>query len=107
MDQFKLFGQRVRVVRKAARLTQEEVAEKAGIAPNFLGYIERGKKRPSLEVTFALAKALDVPVESFFRFDEVEADERALRRKIHAMVEKSNHQQLQLTYRFLKYALQP
>jgi len=107
MDQFKLFGQRIRVVRKAARLTQEEVAEKAGIAPNFLGYIERGKKRPSLAVTFALAKVLNVSVETFFRFDQVETDERALRKKINALVEKSDLHQLQLTYRFLKYALQP
>lgn len=105
MNQFKLLGQRVRGVRKAARLTQEQVAEKAGIAPNFLGYIERGKKRPSLEVTFALAKALNVPAETFFRFDRAETDEKVLRRKIYALLEKSNVPELQYTHSFLKYVI--
>jgi transcriptional regulator with XRE-family HTH domain len=107
MNQFKLLGQRIRAVRKAARLTQEQVAEKAGIAPNFLGYIERGNKRPSLEVTFALAKVLNVPVETFFRFDRTETDEKVLRRKIYALIEKSTAPQLQYTHSFLKYVIGP
>ncbi len=107
MDQFKLLGLRIRAVRKAAKLTQEQGAERAGIAPNFLGYVERGKKRPSLEVTFALAKALNVPVEAFFRFDRAETDERVLRRRIYPLIEKSNLQQLQYTYSFLRYVIGP
>lgn len=107
MDQFKLFGRRIRAARKAAKLTQERAAEKAGIAPNFLGYIERGEKRPSLEVVFALAKALDVSAETFFRLDRAETDERALRKKIHSMVEKCSLEQLQFVHSFLRYVIEP
>lgn len=107
MDQFKLFGRRIRAVRKAAKLTQEEVAEKVGIAPNFLGYVERGTKRPSLEVVFALAKALDVSVEQFFRLDRAEVDEKSLRKKIYAFVEKSDREQLQRIYSFMTCVVGP
>ena len=107
MDPFKLFGRRVRAVRKASKMTQEKAAERAGIAPNFLGYIERGSKRPSLEVIFALAKGLNVSADEFFQLDRVEADERVLRKKIHALVDKSNLEELQRIHSFLKYVVRP
>jgi transcriptional regulator with XRE-family HTH domain len=107
MDQFKLFGQRVRAIRKAAELTQEGTAERAGIAPNFLGYIERGEKRPSLEVVFALAKALGVPAQTFFSFDRTEMDEKTLRKRIHALLESANLEQLRGIYSNIKYIVEP
>ena len=106
MDQLKLFGLRVRAVRKAARLTQEQVAERAGITPNFLGYVERGRKQASLKMIFALAKALNVPVEALFRFERAEQDEAALRNGICVLIERSNLEQLRLTYSFLKYVIE-
>ena len=106
MDQLKMFGRRVRVVRKAAKLTQEQVAEKAGVTANFLGYIERGEKQPSLKMIFALAKALSVSVETLFRFERAERDEVALRKKICSLVERANLDRLLLTYSFLKYVIE-
>jgi transcriptional regulator with XRE-family HTH domain len=94
-------------LRKATRLTQEQVAERAGVAPNFLGYIERGEKRPSLEVTFALAKALSVPAATLFHFEREETDPKLLRKKIDALLEKCSPQQLQQAHRLLKSLLEP
>jgi len=107
MDQLELFGRRVRAVRKAAKLTQEQIAEKAGVTPNFLGYIERGKKQPSLNLVFALARALNVPVETLFRFERAERDETALRKKICGLVEGANLEQLHVAYGVLKYVIEP
>lgn len=106
MDQLKLFGQRLQTVRKAAKLTQEQAAERAGVTPNFLGYIERGKKQPSLNLVFSLAKALNVSVESLFRFERLERDEAVLRKRICALVERAKPEQLHLTYSFLKYVIE-
>jgi len=47
-----LLGSNIRLYREAAGFSQEELAEKAGISPPFLGAIERGEKWPS-EVTLA------------------------------------------------------
>ena len=47
-------------VRKALRLTQAQVAEKAGIDHSFYGQIERGVNTPSLKTFVAIAAALKV-----------------------------------------------
>jgi len=62
------FGKRVRVLRKKARLSQEELAAKADISVDFLGLIERGINAPSFETLERLAGALEVPVRELFDF---------------------------------------
>src|ERR1700729_3587589 len=103
----KLFGKRVRAVRKAARITQEKAAEAAHLNPKYLGEIERGEKRPSFEAIIALSKALDVPPEAFFQFDlEDDNDEKALRRKIDNLLQKASTSQLQRVHKIIKVLLQ-
>jgi len=65
-DIYKLVGVRVRTERKRLGLTQEELAEKADITANFLGHIERGTKKTSLETIEKLATALEIPVGNLF-----------------------------------------
>ena len=50
----------MRAVRKALRLTQAQVAERAGIDHSFYGQIERGVNIPSLKTFAAVAGALKV-----------------------------------------------
>jgi len=52
----------VRVLRKHRRLTQADLATKAGITQAFLSEIERGRKVGTTETLKALAKALAVPL---------------------------------------------
>lgn len=47
-------------MRQALRLTQAQVAEKAGIDTSFYGQIERGVNIPSLKTFAAIAGALKV-----------------------------------------------
>lgn len=49
--------------RTAQRLTQEQLAERAGIHVTTIGKIERGQQVPSLALFVLLAKALDCPAE--------------------------------------------
>jgi len=50
-------------LRNAQGLTQEQVAEKAGVSKNYITMLETGtRKSPSLPVLRRLAKALGVPV---------------------------------------------
>ncbi len=107
MNQLRLFGRRVRTIRKAARLTQEEAAEAAHINPKYLGQIERGEKRPSFEAILALAKALSVSPAGFFELDREENDERTLRKRIDAILQKCNATQLQHVYRVVKAIVAP
>ncbi len=107
MDQLKLFGRRVRTIRKSAQITQEGAAERAHLNPKYLGEIERGEKRPSFEAILALSAALNVAPAAFFHFDREEKNEKALRKKIEVLLQQSDSEQLEQVHRVLKALLEP
>ena len=53
------FGKRIRVLRRAQRITQEELAEQIGISHSFMGHIERGTRIVSLETLVHLCNTLN------------------------------------------------
>ena len=57
-DWIGLLGSNVRVRRKALRLSQEELADRAGIDVRYLGGIERRQENPTLKVIIAIATCL-------------------------------------------------
>jgi transcriptional regulator with XRE-family HTH domain len=107
MDQLKQFGKRLRTVRKAAKTTQEEAAERAELNPKYLGQIERGEKRPSFDAIMALAKALGVEAEVLFRLDPGEADEKTLRKNIETLLRQCGQQDLRRAYKVIKALVEP
>jgi transcriptional regulator with XRE-family HTH domain len=66
----KQFGERVRKLRLARNLSQEQLAFKASMHRTYLGGIERGERNPSLKNIEAIAKALDVTLSQLFSFDD-------------------------------------
>lgn len=58
----KVFGERLRHVRKRRGLTQEELADLASLAGPYISDMERGLKVPSLTTVLRLAVALDCKV---------------------------------------------
>jgi transcriptional regulator with XRE-family HTH domain len=56
-------GARIRRERILRGWTQEQLAEKANISLSFLGHIERGTRKASLETLVALANVLDASVD--------------------------------------------
>lgn len=61
-----LFGERVRLLRIATGLKQDEFAEKCGFARSYMSRIETGGANPSLDAIQTLATALRVPVKDLF-----------------------------------------
>ena len=55
-----VLGQRLRALRLQQRETLSETAGRAGISPQYLSEIERGRKEPSSEMIAALAGALGI-----------------------------------------------
>jgi DNA-binding XRE family transcriptional regulator len=56
------FGRRVRAAREAMGLSQEALADVAGLHRTYIGSIERGERNLSIANVYALADALRVPV---------------------------------------------
>ena len=57
---YEALGKRIRTRRKLMGLTQEELSEKAGISCSFMGHIERGSRKLSLETLIRLCDVLSV-----------------------------------------------
>lgn len=55
-------ARRVKQLRRAAGLTQEALAHKAGVSCGYLARLETGRHDPKLSTLRTLAKALGVPV---------------------------------------------
>ena len=61
-----LFGRRIQEIRKQKRLSQEQIAEKAGISSNYLSRIECGKENPTLDMLIKLGEALETNMWEMF-----------------------------------------
>ena len=53
------FARAIRRARLAAKLTQEKVAEAAGVHPVYVSMVERGESVPTIDVAHRIAGALN------------------------------------------------
>lgn len=59
-----MFGKRVRERRLALGLTQQELADRAGLHRSYIGEIELGRRNVTLKSAAKIAKVLQVDVAS-------------------------------------------
>ena len=74
-DIAKTVGKRLRSYRQAQSLSQERLAEMAGLHPTYIGQVERGEKNLTIESLEKIAGALQVPIASVFELVEERHDE--------------------------------
>ncbi|MBQ3918983.1 MAG: helix-turn-helix transcriptional regulator [Oscillospiraceae bacterium] len=66
-----IIGQRIRGYRTGLKMSQEELAEKCGLHPTYIGQIERGEKNATLESISRIAGGLSIPLCTLFdKIDE-------------------------------------
>lgn len=61
-----LFGNKVKELRNAKQMSQEELAYRASISSAHLGQIERAKKNPTLKTMYQISNALETPLQDLF-----------------------------------------
>ncbi|MBI5894255.1 MAG: helix-turn-helix transcriptional regulator [Deltaproteobacteria bacterium] len=96
-----LIGKRIQALRKAHRLSQEQVAEKADISPNYLSRIECGKENPTLDMLIKLAHALEVEMWEIFDFGH-EVNVKELREVMNRLLKENNEEKLRLAVKILR-----
>lgn len=75
MNKKELLGKRFREIRKNLGLTQEKIAEIAGIEPQSISKIESGKNFPLLSNLEKIAQKLNIELEDFFIYEHKNGDE--------------------------------
>ncbi len=66
---YKNLGKNIKIKRKELDLSQQELADKAGISLNFIGKIEVAFSKPSLDTVIKIANALEITVSELCNFE--------------------------------------
>lgn len=93
----KLFGQRVRQLRKSQNLTQEELAELIWMDPQHLCKMENGNHFPTLKNIIKLVNVLHIDVQELFSYDN--SNKNTLIDKINFEIQKLNEKELKFIYK--------
>lgn len=107
MTEARLFGQRVRAVRKSHGIRLADLAEKAETGIKHLGRIERGEKQPSFELIIALGKALNVPPSIFFDFPAYGNDSKHLSLRLQQLLDGKSPDQLRRAISVMRALFEP
>lgn len=67
-----MLGDEIRKVRKAAGLSQEELAGKSNLHRTYISLLERNKKSPTLDSLFRICKALGISASNLIKRIEVD-----------------------------------
>ncbi len=74
MNPQEIFGRNVRRIRTNRNLSQEVLAEKAGLHRTYIGSIERGERNVSLNNIVTIAQALNTSIDELFRGITIDAE---------------------------------
>lgn len=64
------FAEVLRQVRLQAGMTQEDLAERAGVSVRFISFLETGRRQPSLSALAALSDGVGLPMSELLRLLE-------------------------------------
>lgn len=63
-------GKKIASLRKEMKLSREKFAEKAGINDYYLGEIERGEKKASIDILFKICKLLKLELHELVNLND-------------------------------------
>ncbi len=96
-----LLGKRIKNLRNEKNLTQEQLAELAGIEKRNLSNIENGHTFPS-KFLVNIAKALKVTLPELFDFDHLKVDREYMEKYISQNVKELSDENITILYRMTK-----
>lgn len=97
MNDFKKqLGNKIKKIRKARNITQEQLAEMIEIGTPNVSYIENGKFAPSVETLQKIATALEVEPWELYKFSE-NSDTQKMKKELFSELDK-NEKLLKIIY---------
>ena len=94
-------GQRIRKIRKAQNLSQEQLAEKIGISTTHMSHIETGNTKLSLPVLVDISTVLGTTTDTLL-FDNSEAQKNTAAKEIQELLNTCSPQQAKVLAEVIK-----
>lgn len=104
MNNLKLFGKRIKELRKNKHLTQEQLGELVGVDYKQIGNIETGTYFTTMPTLEKIAQALEVEIEELFDFNH-NKDRNFLINEINNLITNAQDDKLKIAYRIIKSLL--
>lgn len=104
MNNLKLFGKRIKELRKQKKLTQEQLSELVGVDYKQIGNIETGTYFTTMPTLERIASALDVEIEELFSFNH-NKNRGELLKEINELLSQADEDKVKLLYRITKDVL--
>ena len=101
MDGQKLFGKRIKELRKQRKLTQEQLSEMLGVFQKQIGNIETGTTFTTMNNLEKLAEILGVEVSGLFEYNH-QKPRQELIGEIISLVNQSTDEDIRTIYRIIK-----
>ncbi len=101
MNNLKLFGKRIKELRKQKKLTQEQLGELVGINYKQIGNIETGTYFTTMQTLEKIAKALDVEINELFIFNHDKNKEQLLK-EIFSLLNNAEEEKIKFIYKMIK-----
>lgn len=101
MDGQKLFGQRIKELRKLRGMTQEQLSEKLGVFQKQIGNIETGTTFTTMTNLEKLADVLEVEIKDLFDYEH-KKDRKDIIKELNNIINSASDRDLEKIYRIVK-----
>ncbi len=101
MNGQKLFGQRIKELRKLRGMTQEQLSEKLGVFQKQIGNIETGTTFTTMTNLEKLADVLEVEVKDLFDYEH-KKDRKNILNELNNIINSASDSDLNKIYRVVK-----
>ncbi|MFO7612430.1 MAG: helix-turn-helix transcriptional regulator [Clostridia bacterium] len=100
MSVYNLLGKRIKEQRRKLDITQEKLSELCNLSPSYIGIIERGEKKVSVETLIKIANVLGVSAD-YLLGDSIDYSNEYYVDKARAYLNDMNEKEVKYIYEFI------
>ena len=102
----RVFGKRMRSLRRAKDMTQEQLAERAGLSLQSVGEIERGRGNPTLVNIERLSAALEEDLTVLFDVGDVGLTKEQVQKELEQLLAGASEEQVRAVLTMARVLIQ-
>lgn len=100
-----IIGERLRNYRLQAGLSQDQLAERAGMHPTYIGQVERGEKNATLVSVEKIANALNLPLQKLFENISAEGKASEVPAECYRLIQSQSVKKQEQLFELLKIVI--